>query len=747
MSEDKINCKSLFFDNSTSQNKTISSNQKTIEFNQKTSFGNKDFTVSSDLMSSIYSSNKNMNIIENKSNHEVADLFLKDNSKYLVNISESNLNVNGKRKENVFEDENISRTKEKYKYKKYIKNKKKNKEREYKINYSDGYIYNINNSDYKNNNISLKRNKSCIELSLNYINKEKLKITNKVLNNKQFVINAFHNKSINSTLSNDKDIHHLRNWIYNIIKSNNQSIESLPLNILSSSSLSINQDKIIEGKDIRITHKNEEYINFIYQLNFKPEEFTIQENIITGLNIISCLNNSLLEDMYISIKPNIITLIKVQNGGFIVQGLMIMSCINIKLDIIDSILINFNSLISNKYSSYAIYNIIESSIPIPCEDKIIGYIINNKSEIISNTKSIRLLESIIKSFKSELMKVVYSIIEQNFLYFLNIRPGYFLLRRIVREKKDDKVQFVIINTIIKNLDEVVNSTNGSLLCQSIIRNYCTKKKMNINVDVDVDVNNEEYNSCLCLDRLLEKINKQFEKQQKSFDKKENSNEETDENLNINDNYKENNENDYFQNPFLGLFFDCLIETVLIKKTELTKLSYKIFETAIIYGKEYFHDKVLSFLFKNKEIVVYLMKSIRGGKLLFQIIDKYDSIRKSMIYNLIHDMYQELSDDKKNEDNMKIKRFFEKFSLLYKNHIHINEIEEFNIPQRNTKKQYYKDKDKDKNKDKNKDKDLNKYNKDKVKGNEKKDDIDKNNYLNYKIDNNKFDNDNKISKYI
>lgn len=739
MSEDKINCKSLSFNNSTSQNKTISSNQKTIEFNQKASLGIKDFTVSSDLMSSIYSSNKNMNIIENKSNHEVADYFLKDNSKYLANISESNFNGIGKRKENVFEDdENVSRTKEKYKYKKYLKNR--NKEREYKNNYySDGCIYNLHNSYYKNNNISVKRNKSCIELSLNYINKEKLKVTNKILNNKTFVINAFHNKSINSTLSNDKDIHHLRNWIYNIIKSNNQSIESLPLNILSSSSLSINQDKVIDGKDIKITHKNEEYINFIYQLNFKPEEFSIQENIITGLNIISCLNNSLIEEMYISIKPNIITLIKVQNGGFIVQGLMLMSCINIKLDIIESILNNFNSLISNKYSSYAIYNIIESNIPILCEDKIIKHIIHNKSEIISNTKSIRLLESIIKSFKSELLKMIYSIIEQNFLYFLNIRPGYFLLRRIVREKKDDKVQFIIINTIIRNLEEVVNSTNGSLLCQSIIRNYCIKLKMNMNVDV----NNEEYNSRLSMDRLFEKVNKQFEKQHKSFEKKENSNEETDENINIDNNYKENYENDYFQNPFLGLFFDCLIETVLIKKTDLTKLSYKIFETAIIYGKEYFHDKVLSFLFKNKEIVVYLMKSIRGAKLLFQIIDKYDSIRKSMIYNLIHDMYQELSDDKKNEDNMKIKRFFENFSLLYKNHILINEIEEFNIPQKKTNKQYHKDKDKDKNKAK----DLNKYNKNKEKGNEKKDDIDKDNYINYKIDNNKFDNDNKISKYI
>lgn len=119
------------------------------------------------------------------------------------------------------------------------------------------------------------------------------------------------------------------------------------------------------------------------------------------------------------------------------------------------------------------------------------------------------------------------------------------------------------------------------------------------------------------------------------------------------------------------------------------------------------------------------------------------LRKSMIYNLIHDMYQELSDDKKNEDNMKIIKFFENFSLLYKNHILINEIEEFNIPQKKTNKQYHKDKDKDKNKAK----DLNKYNKNKEKGKEKKDDIDKDNYINYKIDNNKFYNDNKISKYI
>lgn len=441
------------------------------------------------------------------------------------------------------------------------------------------------------------------------------------------------------------------------------------------------KNKNHNGNDL-LTSSDDSFKDLVKNL-INIESLSEPKIIISKLKIISRLNKLAVESLFENISHILINLLTIQYGGFIIQSIYIKATSKLKLKIIQIIIDNFDLLIDNKFSSYAINGILECIDLNECEDKIIEYLLSIKQKIINNLKLIKIIDIIIRTFKTSHLKLIYTFIADNFLHLLKIRPGYFLLRSIIKEKKEDYLQYMIINLYSKNHELVKNNQNGCLLSQAIIRNYCLKYEVvnNHNKDNEFSLSEDER-----INKLIDKIKLVNNKNEcKKIERKKSSN----------NNFKKKKtkffyKSDdkrleykiyYYQNPYLGIFFDNIIEKFLMKDTELTKYEYKILETCIIYGRDYFHDKILSIIYKTNSILSFLFKSIRGIKIICHIIDKFETNRKNIVFNIIQSNFQN------QEYNSFMIKKLNDISNLYLRKIKLYEIEEFKIINNNKNTQH------------------------------------------------------------
>lgn len=90
-------------------------------------------------------------------------------------------------------------------------------------------------------------------------------------------------------------------------------------------------------------------------------------------------------------------------------------------------------------------------------------------------KFMRIAECIIGTFQPNLIKPFIDYIIKNLSSFLKSRDGYFLLRTIAKNSKVPEVQVSFVREVNLRFVEFSNSTNGSLLLQSIIHNFALSK--------------------------------------------------------------------------------------------------------------------------------------------------------------------------------------------------------------------------------------------------------------------------------
>lgn len=176
------------------------------------------------------------------------------------------------------------------------------------------------------------------------------------------------------------------------------------------------------------------------------------------------------------------------------------------LDIIN----NLDVLLKNIISFKASVCLLET--PIAEEVQIEGLKILkrlNKEILMMHTRYFKVLESIITSLKEEHLTIIIDIISNSILEMLNLKQGYFLLRKILKNVKQSYLQNKILSLIIdQHFIEFMSHNNGCLLGQCIVRNFIVNKGKSTvwknSQSFNKQIIKKAYNNIVINDKLIDK---------------------------------------------------------------------------------------------------------------------------------------------------------------------------------------------------------------------------------------------------
>lgn len=290
------------------------------------------------------------------------------------------------------------------------------------------------------------------------------------------------------------------------------------------------------------------------------------------------------------------------------------------------IISNWNSVLRNAISFNALNSILENGLKAEAEELLLNYL-RTQDDSFHNTKTLRLFESIVNGFDHKKLGQIIFFIYTNFMKLVHLRPGFFLIRKLIQTSNDEEIQINLINQINNHLEEFVSIVNGSLLSQSIIRNFGLKHKIN-------SQNNLTFS---------EKVQRNIAKIMDSINSN-NRHKKVDDSFTEDSEEKESKEEiaDSYCSSGLSLFFDILINKVLI--SSLNKHSFKILETALKYGGVCFHEKVLEKFgsLKTEEVDIpfatCLTKSERGIKFIKSAFTFMNAKEKYCLHTLLYTVY-------------------------------------------------------------------------------------------------------------
>lgn len=307
-----------------------------------------------------------------------------------------------------------------------------------------------------------------------------------------------------------------------------------------------------------------------------------------------------------------------------------------QLSLLNIILSSFYQIIKNTISFNALISILENGLKSDCENLFSCYIKSLKEDFGKNSKLLRILESLINGFDYRKIAFIVEYIEENFMNLVKMRPGFFLIRKLLKTMKDEGTQLRMVRQIDMHIDEFVSTVNGSLLSQCLIRNFCLKEcpykgKSEFNDKLEQNIK-----------KILESLKPEKQEKEKSLDNS------------LIDNEEKGESTEDYTNPALCLFYDILLNKVLF--SSLNKHSSKILESALRYGGQIFHQKVLAQLciydFQNplakNSKLLYLISSERGLKFLkaaVEFMKEKDNLKLLSMINLCAEF---ISEKKKKE---------------------------------------------------------------------------------------------------
>lgn len=277
-------------------------------------------------------------------------------------------------------------------------------------------------------------------------------------------------------------------------------------------------------------------------------------------------------------------------------------------------------------------NLIESNIPTSCQMIVSNYLTQIPNIKLSEPKFMRIMECCLY-FSYDYSSYIYSFIFSKldrFLKIIKIRQGYFLVRRILKINKKYMIQKKFVDLISKDFYTFISSTNGCLLSQCLIRNFC--------IDLDSDKSSHSSNSSSCIDyRILDRINMQ-NKESSDYLKKSSS-DKSDNLSKIISNIKGLKMN--YHNSNLIVFFELLLKELNYKR--INKYIEKLILTALVYCKESFYPMFHNYLSNNTSILGYMLTNIYGSKIIeICLEDKYEF--SSEIKELIGSYLNDFKDD-------------------------------------------------------------------------------------------------------
>lgn len=320
-------------------------------------------------------------------------------------------------------------------------------------------------------------------------------------------------------------------------------------------------------------------------------------------------------------------------ANYFCQLLVLRLQVAYQIILIQFIVGGWNSVLRNAISFNAFNPILENGLKSEAEEFLLNYLKTQENESF-NTKTLRLFESIVNGFDHKKLGSIISYIFHNFMRLVHLRPGFFLIRKLIQTSKNEEIQIMLINNINENLDEFVSIVNGSLLSQSIIRNFSLKNRANNQKGITFSEKVQRN-----ITKIMESLNPS--NKSKKVDDQNNSDDNSDEKEN-----KDDAINSDESNTGLSLFYGILINRVLVGS--LNKHSSKILETALKFGGECFHEKVLEkFGWKKVDelslsFIQSLVKTERGIKFIKSAFTFLKPSNKVNFYQILHFAYMKSS---------------------------------------------------------------------------------------------------------
>lgn len=340
-----------------------------------------------------------------------------------------------------------------------------------------------------------------------------------------------------------------------------------------------------------------------------------------------------------------------------------------QIGIIKIILSGFTQILKNTISFNALTSILENGLHSECEKLITVYLKSLKEEFNKTSKLIRVLESLINGFDSQNIIFIVEYIEENFLSLVKMRPGFFLLRKLLKTTKDEYMQYRIMKQIDQNASEFVSTVNGSLLSQCIIRNFCFIKCSN-NMKLGFS------------DKLENNLKKILDSLKATKDKNQKESQEYSENEEVDD-LGEAGKN-YDHGP-LCFFYEILLNKVLF--TCLNKHSSKILETALRFGGKGFHQKLLDRLILTNQALeqphknsnmISLISSERGLKFIRAALELMIEKNKEKLFSKLCECSEFVTSNQRKEYNELVESY--KKSNIKAYNYQANKIRNYNQAQ-------------------------------------------------------------------
>lgn len=286
------------------------------------------------------------------------------------------------------------------------------------------------------------------------------------------------------------------------------------------------------------------------------------------------------------------------------------------------------------------------------EELIVEYIRTFSVDLLLRPKILRILESMITGFHHSVLAFVFQFIAENFMTLVSIRSGFFLIRKLIQTTKNQNIQLRIVELIEANLERFVSSVNGSLLSQSVIRNYglrdrdemfkntfSDKLRKNLNSMKASKLNEDKYFSCASPEKLEDLMDE----------------------LDVHTN---TDENKLYSCNALNWFYWIIIEKIL--PLTINKHASKVLEAALKFGGENFHKKLLEKLFDTKlvkgkhySILIRLLNSVRGTKFIKEALNLMKHSNACNLYFNLKKQTYILKDD----EHKKVKQLIEQFKHL------------------------------------------------------------------------------------
>lgn len=296
-------------------------------------------------------------------------------------------------------------------------------------------------------------------------------------------------------------------------------------------------------------------------------------------------------------------LLKDAYANYFIQQLFLFLNESFQHEIIVEILNNFSALSEDPTALSAITSMIGStSMRKATQDLLISFIKKfDSEEYLTNFRLLKVLEAILDSFEESDAEFIISFVIEKFNKLYKLRPGFFLIRKLIKYCKSLSIQMSIVDQIESCIDSFPYTGNGSLLCQCLIRNF------------SISLLGKRHKSALSsLELNLSKM-KNFKSNYISKTKPQ-----TEESLE--DGEPENDIHLHFENPALLSFFNLLISKVL--PYELNKHSSKVLECSLKYGGSEFQNKFTQIVREKSydtitgiKLLRYLLSTERGTKFI------------------------------------------------------------------------------------------------------------------------------------